>query len=133
MDTIWYHLQSLKSPVGNISRLKVARIVLLVPHSNAGIERFYSLVNKNKNEGSERNRIEIDGSISSILTVSKNVLFQPSKQLLHVVKRLRQNRSKKIEKKDFYSFHPHFSLIHVEFFQNSQDKRLFNSIGCHFL
>ena len=65
--------------------------------------------------------------------VSKNVLFQPSKQLLHVVKRLRQNRSKKIEKKDFYSFHPHFSLIHVEFFQNSQDKRLFNSISCHFL
>lgn len=75
MDTIWYHLQSLKSPVGNISRFKVARIVLLVPHCNAGIERVYSLVNKNKNKGSERNRIEIDGSISSILTVSKQKCF----------------------------------------------------------
>ena len=38
-DTIWYHLQLLKFPVGNNSRFKtlfkVTRIVLLAPHFNA--------------------------------------------------------------------------------------------------
>ena len=47
----------------------VAKIVLLIPHSNTGIERAYSFVNKNKEEGSERNRVGIDGSLPSILAV----------------------------------------------------------------
>lgn len=42
MDAIWYYLQSLKSPVDNNSQFerlsKVARIVLLAPYSNSGIE-----------------------------------------------------------------------------------------------
>ena len=38
-------------------------------YCNAGIERLFSLVNKNKNESSERNRLDIKGSLSSILTV----------------------------------------------------------------
>ena len=46
---------------------KVAKIVLITPHSNAGIERVYSLVNKKS--GSERNRLDIDGSLSNILAV----------------------------------------------------------------
>ena len=41
MDTIWYILQALKSPIGNHYRFrllfKVAKIVLITPHSNAGI------------------------------------------------------------------------------------------------
>ncbi|KAG1665347.1 AP-4 complex subunit mu-1 [Nymphon striatum] len=45
---------------------KVAKLVLLIPHLNAGIERVYSLVNKNT---SERNRMDIDGTLSSILAV----------------------------------------------------------------
>ena len=32
---------------------EVARIVLLIPHSNAAIERLFSLVNKNKNDSSD--------------------------------------------------------------------------------
>ena len=48
---------------------EVARLVLLLPNSNAGIERVYSLVNKNKREGSDRNRLDIEGSLSSILSV----------------------------------------------------------------
>ena len=48
---------------------RVANIVLIAPHSNAGIERVFSLVNKNKPVGTERNRIDIDGSLASILAV----------------------------------------------------------------
>ena len=43
--------------------------MLSVPHSNAGIERVYSLVNKNKRLGSERNRLDINGSLASIIAV----------------------------------------------------------------
>ena len=62
----------------------------LYPHSNAGIERVYNK-NKNRHEGSERNRLEIDGSLSSILAVKldtpesqhKYFMFKPSKLLLY--------------------------------------------------
>ena len=47
----------------------VVRLVLIMPHSNAGIERVYALVNKNKAEGTDRNRLDIKESLSSILTV----------------------------------------------------------------
>ena len=64
----------MRSPVGPNYRFKllfeVARIALTISHSNAGIERLFSLVNKNKNEGSGRNRLDIEGSLSSILTVN---------------------------------------------------------------
>ena len=51
------------------SLFEVAKIVSITPHSNAVIERVYSLVTKNKPEGSGRNRLDIDGSLSSILAV----------------------------------------------------------------
>ena len=55
----------MRSPVGPNYRFKllfeVVRIVLTIPHSNAGIERLFSLVNKNKNESSDRNRLDIKG------------------------------------------------------------------------
>ena len=61
MDTIWNHLHLSKPTVGNNSQFKrlfkVARFVLLTPHFNAGIDRVYSLVNKNKRGGSERTRL----------------------------------------------------------------------------
>ena len=73
MDTIWYMLYNLKSLVGNDSRFhllfQVAKLILITPHSNSGIERVYSLVNKNKRQGTERNRLDIEGSLSSILAV----------------------------------------------------------------
>ena len=56
--------------------LEVAQIVLLIPHSNAAIERLFSLVNKNKNELSNRNRLDQDKALSSILAVSLIVLTQ---------------------------------------------------------
>ena len=71
---------------------KVARLILIT-HSNA--ERFYSLVNKNKPENSQRNRLDIEGSLSSILVVkldrpecfTKCHDFKPSAKLLTKPKR----------------------------------------------
>ena len=95
MDIIWYYIQQLKNPAASNSRFKnlfqVARLVLLMPNSNAGIERLFSLVNKNKKDGADRSRLDIEGSLSSILTVkldrpeseSKCYNFLPSAELLH--------------------------------------------------
>ena len=51
MDILWYHFQSMKSPIENNKRFnilfEVAGIVLLIPDSNAAIEGLFSLVNKN--------------------------------------------------------------------------------------
>ena len=73
MDTIWYMLNNLKSLVGNNScfhlLFQVAKFILITPHSNSGIERIYSLVYKNKQQGTEHNRWDIEGSLPSILTV----------------------------------------------------------------
>ena len=45
MDVIWYHLNQIKSPIGNNFSFnllfRVASIMLMTPHSNAGIERGF--------------------------------------------------------------------------------------------
>ena len=73
VDMMRYYLQKMRSPVGSNYRFKLlfefARFVLTIPHSNAVIEKLFSLVNKNKNGSSDRNRLDIEGSLSSILTV----------------------------------------------------------------
>ena len=48
---------------------EVAWIDLTIPQSNDGIELVFSLVNKNRNESSDRNRLDIERSLSLILTV----------------------------------------------------------------
>ena len=56
---------------------------------------MFSLVNKNKNESSDRNRLDIEGSLSSILTVKlerpeskeKCYLYKPNKELLQNTKK----------------------------------------------
>ena len=99
IDTNWYHLQKMKSSCGENFRFhllfRVALIILLTPHSNAGIERVYSLVNKNKPENSDRNRLNIEGSLSSILSVkldapessTKCYNFKPSSKLSEKAKK----------------------------------------------
>ena len=70
---IWYYIQLLRNPVASNLHFKllfkVVHLVLIIPHSNAGIEHILSLVNKNKREGSDRNFLNIEGSLSSILAV----------------------------------------------------------------
>ena len=107
MDTIWYHISKMKSVVGNNDRLSFlftcALVVLLTPHSNAVLtEYFLWLITTNQSKGSDRNRLDIEGSLSSILVVkldgSESVSFyldcdpddkllqQPKKQLLIITR-----------------------------------------------
>ena len=48
IDTLWYHIQQLRSLAGNNQRFellfKVAKLILITPHSNAGIERVILLI-----------------------------------------------------------------------------------------
>ena len=59
IDTLWYHIQRLRSLVGNSQRFellfKAAKLILTRLNSNAGIERVLSLVDKNKSAGSDWN------------------------------------------------------------------------------
>ena len=65
INALWYLIQQLRSLVGNNQRFellfKVVKLILIAPHSNAGIERVFSLVNKSKFAGSDRNQLDIEG------------------------------------------------------------------------
>ena len=74
-----------------------------MPHSNAAIERFFSLVDKNKNELSDRNHLDQDKTLSSILAVNLDrpgtssalcYEFQPDKELLGMAKKAVVNYNK---------------------------------------
>ena len=52
---------------------------MVAPHSNAGIKRVYDLANKNKSEDSDRNRLDIEGTLLSILVVKLDQLEASSK------------------------------------------------------
>ena len=91
MDVIWYHLNQIKSLIGKNFSLNlsfcVASIVLMISHSNAGIEGVLSMVNKNKNESSDENRLDHDKTLLCILaaklhrleTMSRCYEFEPEK------------------------------------------------------
>ena len=65
-----YHLFQMKNSVGDNYKFRllfnVAQLVMVAPHLNAGIERVYALVSKNKSEGNDRNRLDIEGTLTSI-------------------------------------------------------------------
>ena len=97
--TLWYHIQQLRSLAGKNQRFellfKVAKVILITLHSNAGIERIFSLVSKNKSAGSDSNRLNIEGSLPSILAVQmerpeseeKRYCFKPSDELFNSAKK----------------------------------------------
>ena len=52
---------------------------MVAPYSNAGIKRVYDLANKTKSEDSDRNRLNIEGTLLSILVVKLDQLEAFSK------------------------------------------------------
>ena len=72
---------------------EVASLVLVLPHSNAGLERLFSVVRKNKTD--MRSSLKSDGTLSSILTTkaynpeSLNLCYKwrPDKDLLDLSKK----------------------------------------------
>ena len=54
--------------VNQFQRLaSIAKLVLVLPHSNADAERVFSVVGLNKTKS--RNRLALDGTLSSIMTI----------------------------------------------------------------
>ena len=92
MDMIWNYLSSMTSPDGvlRFHRLaRVAKLVLVLPHSNASEERVFSMVTKNK---TFRPNLKLDGTLSNILTVKLANpepchMYEPEKSVLETAKR----------------------------------------------
>ena len=67
---------------------KVAKLILVLPHSNAGEERVFSMVRKNKT--TFRSSLSMEGTLSPILTVKladvNAVKFKPPSELLKKAK-----------------------------------------------
>ena len=95
MDMIWGSLQE-KLP--NLS--KVASAVLTIPHSNAGEERVFSMIKKNKTDF--RSKMDLRRLLSSIMTIKMNKpanlltchRFKPSNILLTKCKAARREYSR---------------------------------------
>ena len=71
MDVLWYYTANMKTAGSNARRFKllskIAEVVLIIPHSNAELERLFSLVKKKKSL--ERSSMKLDGKLSSILAM----------------------------------------------------------------
>ena len=69
MDVLWYYIANMNIPGSNAKRFKllpkVAEIVLIIPLSNAELERLCSIVRKKKSL--ERSSMKL-GTLSSILS-----------------------------------------------------------------
>ena len=92
MDMIWHYLSNLKAVDGKnrFSRIsRVAKLVLVIPHSNAEEERIFSMVRKNKT--AFRPNLDPKGTLSSILTIKLAShqpahVFEPPKSMLKEAK-----------------------------------------------
>ena len=88
MDFIWVHLNGMSSLATGEPRFPllstVARLVLVIPHSNAGEERVFSLTNKKK--PSFRPSLTLDGTLSSVVQI-KLAAPEPPKEMFTKVKK----------------------------------------------
>lgn len=93
VDIIWGFLRTVKKPGTSEFQFdllfKVAEAVMTIPHSNAGEERIFSLVNKNKTPS--RSSLALDGTLSSLIMVKTHIEnpldWKPSETLLKNAKR----------------------------------------------
>lgn len=98
MDVIWGYFSSLKLSNGTykFGRLsKVAKTVLVLPHSNAGEERVFSMIRKNKT--SFRPSLQLNSTLSSLITIkmASKDSFEPPKELFVSAKKATWNYNKK--------------------------------------
>ena len=68
---------------------KVAEVVMTIPHSNAGEERIFSLINKNKTPS--RSSLKLNGTLSSIITLKTHIenplQWEPTSSLIQKAKK----------------------------------------------
>ena len=94
VDVLWKYLCQIQrvdsSELKFLRLIQVAKVVLVIPHSNASEERVFSMVRKNKTPF--RPSLSLDGTLSSIITVKLGVddpceKFEPGKELLTKAKK----------------------------------------------
>ena len=67
MDVLWWYISNMCIPGCSNYLSKVAQLVLILPHSNAGEEWLFSMVRKNKTDS--RSSLKLDGTLSNILSM----------------------------------------------------------------
>jgi hypothetical protein len=100
MDVIWGYIAKMQLPDGSLKfpKLgKIAKTVLVIPHSNAGEERVFSMIRKNKT--AFRPSLQVDGTLSSLINIKLAnqepcFQFEPSKDLLKTAKSATWNYNK---------------------------------------
>ena len=93
VDVLWGYLRGVKIPGTNCFAFdllfKVAEVVMTIPHSNAGEERIFSLINKNKT--SSRSSLRLDGTLSSLIVVKTHIenplQWKPQETLIEKAKK----------------------------------------------
>ena len=93
VDHLWGYLRVVKTPGTNSLKFdllfRVAEAVMTIPHSNAGEERIFSLIQKNKTPG--RDSLQLDGTLSSLMLVKTHIddviNWKPDDSLLDAAKK----------------------------------------------
>ena len=88
VDILWGYLRGVKKP--GTSELafgllfSVAEVVMSMPHSNAGEERIFSFINKNKTPS--RSSLKLEGTLSSLIIakthISNPLTWEPSEVII---------------------------------------------------
>ena len=90
MDVLWGHISKIKTCFGHLQfnlLFKVAKLVLVLPHSNAGEERVFSMVRNNKTTFRSSLGFNTLGSILIAKLSNEDALhFKPDKELLKSAK-----------------------------------------------
>ena len=92
MDMVWGYLSGAKEYDGSLKfpyLSQVGRLVMVIPHSNAGEERVFNLIRQNKTQF--RPSLNNDGTLSSLIQVKlanhdSCVTWDPPKSLLKTAK-----------------------------------------------
>lgn len=71
MDVLWWHINAMVVPGSSKKRssnlVKVAELVLILPHSNTGEERLFSMIRKTKTD--RRSSLQLDRTLSNLLAM----------------------------------------------------------------
>lgn len=93
MDNIWTYLSLVQNSADSSCRFpllsRLARLVLIIPHSNAGEERVFSLIKQNKTP--TRSSLNNDGTLASLIQIKLGnqetcIEWEPPKELLKSAK-----------------------------------------------
>ncbi len=92
VDYLWGYLRTLQEPGTNHKAFgllfRVAELIMTIPHSNAGEERIFSLINKNKTPS--RSSLQLEGTLSSLIIVKTHIsnalTWQPTEAMLEKAK-----------------------------------------------